>query len=287
MEIEFIPFVGFRLTYEGKTLVMNGASFGEIGAKLSDKQIIAFSEALSFYLSGMRSQEHLPFFKAKLTTAEPPLLSDGTAFKFTDEEGLKYWLRGSIRLRPPATYISIENPDARDIREGMGFLYLQGSQRFATMMSMSGFNSLIICTSADARKSERRARMKKFGNRIIKITDVNRFAGRIAEITGATDYLVRDVTYSDAKSVKGFSSFPDILAEVNGLGDLKDSTLEYIAKNWIDELIRFSAAASIFTKPLSYKNERERRFQFSFPTNVEEQLDVEDALLAKLVKVVL
>ncbi len=286
MQIEFITDVGFRLTYEGKSLVLASSSVGKLGAALSDEQIIDLAKALSHYESGIGSRERLPFTKVELTSAETPRLSDDVAFKFTDDAGLAHWLRGSIKLNPPATYLAIENHHARDIREGKGLLYLQGKTQFATVTSMSGFNSLVICTSSDARRSERRNRMAKFGNRIIKIRNVSEFASRIANLCGATSFLVRDVTYSDAKAVKGFSDFPDHFAQFNGTGDLKELTLVYIAENWMDELIQLAAAASIFTKPLSYRDERERRFQFSFPTDVAEPRVVQGGSLSELIELV-
>lgn len=281
MQIEFITDVGFRLTFNGKSLVLASSSVGKQGAELSDKQIIAFARALSHYESAIQSAERLRFSRIELTPAEPPALPDNVAYKFTDDAGLEHWMRGSIKLNPPATYLAIENQHARDIREGRGLLYLQGRERFATVASMSGFNSLIICTSADARKSERRERMGKFGNRIIKINDVNEFARKVAGLSGATNYAIRDVTYSDAKAVKGCSDFPDQFALVNGSGDLKDSTLNYIAEKWMDELIHLTEAASIFTKPLQYRTERERRFRFSFPFDVPEARIVQDESLSE------
>jgi hypothetical protein len=291
MEIEYDRFKGVRLTYEGKSIFLRGIEVGKPGAILSDKQIIGLAKshshldsALDAFRADLEAKDLLPFRRVKLTDAEAPRLSDNSAFKFTDDEGLAYWLRGSIRLTPPATYLSIENPHARDIREGRGLVYLQGKTCFATTTLMSGFNSLLICTSSDARRSERRKRMVKFGRRIIKIRDVDEFSQRIANLAGATSFLVRDVTYSDAKAVKGFSDFPDHATQF--IGELNESKLEYIAINWMDELIRLTNAASIFTKPSSYYNERERRFQFSFPTNVTEPRVVEDSSLSELIELV-
>jgi hypothetical protein len=286
MQIEFITDVGFRLTHESKSLLLSNISLGKMGDVLSDREIIGFAKALSHYESGIGLVDRLPFTKVELTPAEPPALSDDVAFKFTDEAGLAHWLHGSIKLTPPATYLAIENHHARDIREGKGLLYLQGKTRFATMASMSGFNSLVICTSLDAPRSERRDRMSKFGNRIIKIRNVGEFARRVANLCGATGHLVRDVNYSDAKAVKGVSELPDHFAQFNGIGDLKESTLVYIAENWMDELIQLTEAASIFTKPMSYRDERERRFQFSFSNDVAEARVVQDGSLCELIELV-
>lgn len=151
---------------------------------------------------------------------------------------------------------------------------------------MSGFNSLIICISSDARKSERRVRQRKFGNRIIKIRDVTAFAQRIAELSGATRHCVRDVTYSDAKAVKAVSRFPDELVRINGVADFKPSTFPWIAENWSDEIARLTEPASIFTKPRSFQIERERRIAFAFDTDEPAARPVADESLTDFLEIV-
>lgn len=291
MQIDYNRFGGVRLTYEGKSIALRSSFLGKPGVVLQDKQIVALARRLTNFDSALGSVEGshlptdlLPFKRAKLTNVETPRLPDETAYKFTDDRGLDYWLGGSIRLNPPATYLSIENPNARDLREGLGLLYLQGQKCFAALTSMSGFNSLVICTSADARKSERRRRMEKFGDRIVKIRNATEFARRVAKLCGATSFVIRDVTYSDAKAVRAFSEFSDHFSHFSG--ELNEASLEYIARNWLDDLIQKTAAASIFTKPLSFAIERERRFQFTFPANVTEPIVVEDNSLSELIELV-
>ena len=291
MQLEYNRFCGVKLTYDDKSITLRSSFLGKPGVVLQDKQIIALARRLANFDSSLASIEGshlptdlLPFKRAKLTNVEAPRLPDETAYKFTDDRGLDFWLHGSIRLNPPATYLTIENPNARDLREGLGLLYLQGQKCFSALTSMSGFNSLVICTSADARKSQRRRRMEKFGERIVKIRNVPEFARRVAKLCDATSFVIRDVTYSDAKAVRAFSEFSDHFSRFSG--ELNEASLEYIAINWLDDLIQKTAAASIFTKPLSFAIERERRFQFTFPANVTEPIVVEDASLCELIELV-
>ena len=161
------------------------------------------------------------------------------------------------------------------MREGLGFVYLDGPTRNAGLHSISGFNVGLICTSMDARKSERQVRHQKFGKRLIKINRLQEFSNLVAEMSGAARYEIRDVVYSDVKIVKGTSLFPDWFAEVNGIGHLREKTLELIAEKYLDELADKTMAASVYTKPVSYRTERERRLAFVFTRDISEPIDIQ------------
>lgn len=286
MATEFLPDKGFRLQRQGKSIILGQLSIGKPSAILTDRQIVVLASATLEYLDSVQGRRPLPKPSGTLTPADHPPLNTNVAFKFMDDIGVEFWRRGNIRLSPPATYLTIENELAQDQREGIGMVYLQGASRFATFTSQSGFNSLIICTSADARQSERRERARRFGHRLIKITDAAEFAARVAFLSGAERYSVRDVVYSNIKAVKGFSDIPEVFVAHNGLGNLHESSLEYLAADTLEELIRVTEAASIFTKPVRFRVERERRFHFAFPTDVQLSRHVEDSMLADLVEVI-
>ncbi len=195
-------------------------------------------------------------------------------------------MQGNIKITNLHYYHTIENTGARDEREGFGYIYLQARSRYLSMASLSGFNSLVICTSADARKSERKLRHEKFGPRLIKIHGVTEFTAKIARLLGAERHLVRDVLYSDLKTVKGKSNLADLLFEIQGTGDIKEETLHYLADNHIEQIIEVSEAASVFTKPNLYRNERERRLMFAMPTDVSAPQFVQDKRLAEHIEII-
>ncbi|MCV9965704.1 hypothetical protein OIU34_27930 [Pararhizobium sp. BT-229] len=287
MTVEFVKNVGFRLFNKGKSMIMETASVGRPGATLTDKEILQYGIAVSIYLDGASGRGELSYRSTRITPAQAPhSLADDVAFKFTDDDGLRYWVNGNIKLSPPSTYLTIENQHAMDKREGMAHVHLRGPERFMTMSATSGFNSAIICTSSDARKSERSLRHQKFGSRLLKINGVSEFAAKVAEMSGAERYAVRDVVYSDVKVVTGDSDFPEKFASINGVGDLRDNTMEIIAHEHLDELIVASEAAALFTKPIQYWLERERRLQFVFGADVMGPIFCKDATLAKHVEVV-
>ena len=162
---------------------------------------------------------------------------------------------------------------------------LQGQSRFMTVNSLSGYNAYTICTASDARRSERHAQHEKFGKRLLRINRLSEFAAKLRLAVGANRVTVRDVVYSDAKVVKGYSDLPEKFVEINGRGELKDNTLEYLAENWIDFLIEITEAASAFTKPCTYYHERERRLLFTMPTDVTTWTAVREDHLAEHIEV--
>jgi hypothetical protein len=286
MAVEFVKDQGFKLFNEGRSLLLKTLSFTKENAFLTDKQIMKMAEATGEYLYAVSGRTLLPYRRTTITPFSAQALPDDAAtYKFTTEDALPYWLDGSIRLNPLAFYHSIENEHARDVREGFGTVHLNSETRQAAFETMSGFNAFAICTSADARKSERRVRHEKFGPRLLRINRANEFASKISHLIGSRRFVVRDVTYSDTKIVKGSSSLPDVVLRLNGSGDLKEETLEYLAQHHLDELIEATEAASAFTKPSSYWMERERRFLFAMDDDVTEWRSISDKALVEHIEV--
>jgi hypothetical protein len=264
-------------------MILESASVGKPGEVLTERQLKILAAATANYLDAMAGREALEHRIVNLTPATPPPIRTDVAYKFTSDEGLGYWMAGRVRINPLTVYQTIENDGARDVREGLGLVYLAGETRFATVQSASGFNVGLLCTSSDARKTERRVRHEKFGNRLIKINRLAEFSHIVAELSGAKRHAIRDVVYSDAKLVLGTSDFPEWFAEVNGVGDLREETLEKIAEVYLSELAEKTFAASVGTKPVRYRTERERRVTFEFKADIDGPVDVQsDRLIEHL-----
>jgi hypothetical protein len=286
MSVEFIADRGYKLCKEGRSLILSVISIGKEHTKLTDKQVLESVRIAGAYLDKIANRAPLDYKRIAITPAETPPLQGDSAYKFTDDSGLRYWLDGDIRLTPLSHYHVIENELARDEREGFGMVHLQGPIRFADLQSSSGHNALIICTSSDARKSERNLRHIKFGKRLLKINRLTEFTKKIADLAGATRYAIRDMSYSDVKVVRAKSELPDLMFALNGLGDLKQTLLEYLADNHLDELIRITEAASAFTKPNSFREERERRLLFAMGSDVSQHIAVKDKSLAEHIELI-
>ncbi|MBX5230310.1 hypothetical protein HJC06_28540 [Rhizobium sp. NLR9b] len=287
MTVEFIADRGFKLSNAGRSLLLKSIIIGKDNAFLTDRQILQGAEAFFGYDDDINERGYLPNKRVSITPTEaPPIAEADVAYKFTDDSAVKFWIDGSIRLNPLQFYHNIENVNAMDVREGLGMVHLDSPARFAELLSGSGFNSLVICASSDARKSERAIRHKKFGSRLLRINRVTEFAQKIASRIGAKRFAVRDVNYSDLKVVKGVSHFPDTFLGVHGSGDLKKATLEAIAVNHLDELIEATEAASVFTKPNSFRIERERRLLFVMDKDVTGWTSVQDKALAEHIEVI-
>ena len=287
MATTFLKDQGSKLTHDGRSVLIQGTGLLKEGNYLTDREIKSMASILGRYVDGVSNRAELPFKRIDITRASSPALPDSAgAYKFTTDDALPYWLDGNIRLNPLAFYQEIENEKARDVREGLAFTYLRSTNRSAFMGLMAGFNAFAICASADARKTERMERHRRFGARLIRINRANEFARKVADLIGARRYVVRDVTYSDAKAVKAQSDLPDILVKLNGTGDLQSATLEYLAEHHIDELIQIAEAASAFTKPNTYWVERERRFLFIMDKDVTTWTSAHDPTLAEHIELI-
>lgn len=274
MPIDFIPDVGFRLSQAGRSMILQTIAFTKPGVALTFKHLFREGAADGEYLDAVSGRPRARVGVVQFATSQNSL-TDDVAYKFTDDVGIEHWERGSILLRPVSEYVTIENPGSRDIMEGVGHLYLQGSSRGASVVSLSGFNSVVICTSSDARRSERAYRHNAFGKRLLRINGVAEFAAKIARKLEAIQHSVRDVVYSDVKIVKAESPHVDSWVELNGTGDLKEEFLHNLAECYLDYLIEATSAASVFSKPNRHRLERERRFHFLMPQDVNEPIVVE------------
>lgn len=285
MAITFIPDVGFRIEVDGRSMILQSVSVGKPGEALTGRQLQDSAVTIANYLDGVAGRARLEHRIVNVTPAMAAPITTDVAYKFTSDEGLGYWMTGSVRVNPLTVYQTIENDGARDAREGLGLVHLIGKTRFADIRSASGFNVGLLCASSDARKTERRIRHEKFGRRLIKINRLTEFSHIVAELSGARRHAIRDVVYSDAKVVCGASDFPEWFVEVNGLGDLRDETLAKIAESYLNELAERTFAASVGTKPVRYRTERERRVSFEFERDLNGPVDVQSNRLIEHLEV--
>lgn len=195
-------------------------------------------------------------------------------------------MNGKILLRPLNYYRTIENTKARDVREGDGHICLRGQHRDVTFTATAGFNAYVICTSADAEESERRYRHDNFGQRLLKIHRASEFSRKVAALLGAIRYDIRDVTYSNVALTQTEYHQVDEWVPRYGINSMRYELLEYIAETQVDQLMQAIEPATVFTKPLSFSRERERRFMFIMPRDVRDSLSIESPDLASHVELV-
>lgn len=288
MAVEFLADNGFRLSSNGRSLILKGIAIGKLNSRLSDMQLLALTSAGFGYTDAVEGVvANGGGYQKVFNLNRVPRGGADIAYKFTDDAGVDYWRKGSIMLTPPALYRHVENVAARDHREGLGFVHLEGTERFVTLHLASGFNSLVVCTSADARLSERAARHQKFGTRLVKIHGAKEFASRIAVRTGATRHVVRDIVYSDAKVARGTGEHATEWARLRTSCELDFQFLEQLAFGYTDDLIKLGEFQSVFCKPSAYRSERERRFLFAYETDVAERRVVNDPALRDHIEILI
>ncbi|MBD8651465.1 hypothetical protein IFT66_10285 [Rhizobium sp. CFBP 13726] len=287
MAVEHLEWQGFKLTMQDRSVLLRALSISKENSSLSDHQLIEFSKALGKFSDDLELRSPLAFSRTAITPLHVPTLShDAAAYKFTKDEAVPFWLAGSIRLHPLTYYHVIENDNARDVREGFGLVSLRSEKREMSVELLSGFNSYVICTSSDARKSERVERHAKFGPRLLRINRANEFAEKVGHLLGASRVVVRDVAYSDSKIVRGESDLADALAEFDVGDEFQMAMFEYLADHRVDQLVEAAEAASAFTKPNHYRVERERRFLFAMDRDVDGSIDVQSDELAEHIELI-
>lgn len=198
-----------------------------------------------------------------------------------------YMSRGSFQFGSPRYYRDLEDAGRRDQREGRSVFHLSSGDNQLHMALSSGYNCAIMCGYGDHPDHDHTLMASRFGEKVIRIDSVSRFAGRVCKALGATRFHVYDIIYADLKNyaaeVEGLGDF----LKISGRGDLTLDALHKINVRFFDTFYEYSFFPSLFTKPTSYAAERERRIVFTLPSDMKKPtIRIEDRSLLDLITVI-
>jgi hypothetical protein len=240
------------------------------GRRLSPDHIAALVRRINEYLDTIARRAPKDYEPhAALTLDNFPHIVDQSYYKYISEETWGYNKDGSFQLGTASYYRSTPNMKIKDEREGASDFHLAHGTDQLNVSIMSGFNAAIYCGTGAM--GDRALMSSRFGVRLIKIYPVREFAERIAHRIGATDFHVYDVVYTDQKNF--FMEKDDILAfrhivMQHPRGDLTPESLHALNKRFFHLFHQIGRMPSLFSKPVYYAPERERRIVFEFSADL-------------------
>jgi hypothetical protein len=284
---EFVPNGGFRWYRGGSSILTQAFSFGW---RLSSQENLAYARAVYQFLDGVSPRAPIDYQSGSvLIGADFPEVSDAEFYKYLSHGTWGYVKDGSFQFGSAAYYRSTPNMNIRDEREGAGTFHLTSGPQQLNMTLTSGFDAAIFCGTGGI--GDRALIHKKFGERLIRIRPVRRFAELVARRIGARNFEIRDVIYTDFKSYQielpGINDAIDILRAENPRGDLTERSGHKLNKRFFEQFHRIGKLPSLFTKPRAYAVERERRIIFDLPRDLDlPQIRLSDPSLLKFIEVI-
>jgi hypothetical protein len=281
----FIPDSGYRLTKNGRSVILGSLSFGRI---LTPEQNTAFVDATSRYLAAVNNQPHNPIEHnleiapnaLRLATSEP-------FYKYvTDEVWNRFIRNGCFQLGSAQYYKAHENQNIRDELEGSSIFHIVDGIDQLNCALVSGLNCALFCGTGEPDLDGGRNMNFSFGAKLIRI-ELAPFVNAIAKRIGAIRTSICDILYTDNKSCLVHSSSIHRFAAITGHGNLTNMMLRRINKTFFDEFYATAFTPSLLAKPYSYRHERERRIVFELPTDLRRPtIAIEDPSLLQFIQVV-
>lgn len=285
---------GWRLYNKKKSILIGHASFG---SKLNDLQKIDLSMVVDGWnryvmrenqLQSRTLKEKPPINGSRVMTSRDfPRVKGGRFFKSVTPEAFDNIRRGVFHFGSAEYYRNCENLVIQDDREGWSFFHLSNNNKELHIGMLSGFNSAIFCGTAVANDDRYASVSRRFGDMVLVIRDVHGFAKRACEAMGAMRYRIADVVYCDLKNfsadLPGVDTFPRLLDGSN----LSKQALHRLNVRFFNEFYDASFLPSLFSKPLAYSEEKERRIVFEFCSDLDrERVIVEDKKLCNYLEFV-
>ncbi|MER9282025.1 hypothetical protein [Mesorhizobium sp. M0522] len=274
-QVEFLRNQGFRVTIDHKSIVIVELA---TGSRLTVKQQRSHAEASLRYLWSIQGIDGLSFKGSDILRASA-VLSDSAdeAFKYVPDDAIEYLRSGSILVSSLERYRRIENPEARDPYEGLGFVAFNDKTSSTTLGLEGGYSNYVLCLGSRAPKSERRLMGSRFGPNLVKISGLGEFSRKLSDLLGAEDFRIADVHYSDHKMLclehTAASEIRAVLKE-NSYGTLNDEVLLKVAEQFFPLLRETADAVTTFCKPRRFGLEHERRVCFAMPRDVTEPIAI-------------
>lgn len=191
-------------------------------------------------------------FVVKLHDITTP--SEDVVYKYMPEATWKYLETGSFQFGSASYYRTIENKSAQDPREGQCLVAFRHDRDLVRVVVGAGYNCGIFCGT----RAPNETMKGKFGNKLIRIEPASEFAEAVRIRLGGTRALIRDVVYTNHKTViidhAATERLGAHLREMNGFLDV-----ESLNRNYFEFFYEAGLVSTLFVKPAHYSHEAERR----------------------------
>ena len=243
---------GYRLWCDERSILLGSVSRG---SSMPDDMLLNSTKALEDFSDSVMKREPLPEgLSSVVKMHEIVSPSDDVAYKYVPETTWKYLESGSFQLGSASYYRTIENKSAQDPREGQCLVAFRHGPDLVRVVVGAGYNCGIFCGT----RTPNEAMKSKFGNRLIRIEPLTEFAEAVRIRLRGTRALIRDVVYTNQKTViidhEETVRLGTHLKEMNGLLDIKS-----LNRNFFRLFYEAGLVSTLFVKPAHYSHEAERR----------------------------
>jgi hypothetical protein len=253
-----------RLVRDSRSVLVGGIS--AFSKRFTDSQIASFAELL-VHRSPELAHKKLQIAPA-LTLADFLERSTEPLYKYVSDATWQHISRGSIQLGTASYYRTTSNMNIRDQREGASSFHLLSEDLTFNVDMMIGDNCAVFCGTAHIEGPDHTLMLSRFGGPRIKIDPLPDFIALLAKHIKPFRTRVFDVCYTDLKHF--VADDPDIgrYPQIVGYGDLDAAALQRLNENYFDRFYDYAFFPSLFSKPIDYKEERERRIVFELEDDI-------------------
>ncbi len=254
-----------RLVRDSRSVLIG--SISAFGTRFTDARLASYAELVA---KRFPEAEHKTFQIAPaLTLSDFSDRSTEPLYKYVpDDTWQRYISKGSIRLGTASDYRTTSNMNIRDQREGASSFHLLSEDLTFNVDMVIGDNCAVFCGTAHIEGPDHTMMLSRFGGRRIKIDPLPDFVALISRHIKPFRTRVFDVRYTDLKHF--VADDPDIgrYPQIVGYGDLDAAALQRLNENYFDRFYDYAFLPSLFSKPLDYKEERERRIVFELEDDI-------------------
>lgn len=256
MKSSFIPDEGQVHVVHGRSIRMHMLARTKPSVRLTDEKLRALAQHSETYFHAVRDDHfELSGYPRVWTGSDFPGLDDISATKRISRHVFERFVsKGTFVLGSLLGYRAVENPAARDKREGMALLCAEVWSSDAYAFVTSGMNFGIFCASGD--DANLGVVAGNFGEIELRIPSLRRFASAVAKDVGAQSFRISRVVYDDLKIFRA-PRLPDAIGDLGLFGT--NVTAEQ--QLWLHQQ---ALAPSLFLKPTKFAAEAEVRVVFEF-----------------------
>jgi hypothetical protein len=271
----FEQYRGFRYSKRNISILVSSRGMTKKDSYLSEKQLIAFGHSLLKFknsIEGWESQntnEDIIYQPNDFENIENQIF-----FKYVSDKVLKESiLKGVLQLGSIDFYRETENQNIKDRMEGYSHLVINSTHRQFLTTLISGFNFYILCGTINPTMDIEMT--NKYGQRLIKILNLNSFAKAIQKSIGATRYYYNIIQYSDT----------NIFKITNNLIDLETVSSD-LNEDIFDFYYKYSFLPSLFIKPAKFSPDKEVRLVFEMPKDTKKLIRLSNKGLLNYIEIV-
>lgn len=273
-----------RLVRDTRSVLIGGIS--SFSKRFTEAEIASFAQLL--VRQPPDSQREPLQIAPALTLADFSDRSTEPLYKYvSDDTWQQYISKGSIRFGTASFYRTTPNMNIRDEREGASSFHLLSDNLTFNVDMMIGDNCAVFCGTAHIEGPDHELMLSRFGGRRIKIDPLPDFIALISQHMKSFRTRVFDVRYTDLKHFVADDPDIGLYTQTVGKGDAEAAALRRLNENYFDNFYDYAFLPSLFSKPLTYKEERERRIAFELPADIGmPTLDINDEALLKFITLV-